>query len=139
MAESFRLSYTNVNPKIGSGGYRPLLPIKLARGSNSLETNGLVDSGSSLCVVPYQMGLDLGAVWHEQAISLSLAGNLAQLEARALLLEAKVNDFESVNLAFAWAKTDSVPVILGQTNFFMQFDVCFYGSQLQFEVRTKAH
>jgi hypothetical protein len=137
MTEPFRHSYTNINPQIGNGGYRPLLPIKLSRGSNSAETNGLVDSGSSLCVIPYQMGLDLGAVWNDQTISLSLAGNLAQLEARALLLEGKVSDFDPVKLAFAWAKTDSVPVILGQTNFFMQFDVCFYGSQLQFEIRPK--
>jgi hypothetical protein len=29
-------------------------------------------------------------------------------------------------------------LILGQTNFFMEFDVCFYRSHLEFEIRPKS-
>jgi len=31
-----------------------------------------------------------------------------------------------------------VPLILGQVNFFMEFDVCFYRSQLEFAISLKA-
>ncbi len=30
---------------------------------------------------------------------------------------------------------DDIPLILGQTNFFMEFDVCFYRSKLEFEIK----
>jgi len=43
-----------------------------------------------------------------------------------------------VRLAFAWAKTDTVPLILGQVNFFLEFDVCLFRSRAVFEVRSKA-
>jgi hypothetical protein len=52
-------------------------------------------------------------------------------------VSAIVGKFPAVRLAFAWAKTDAVPVLLGQVNFFMEFDVCFYRSRLVFEVRPK--
>jgi hypothetical protein len=48
-----------------------------------------------------------------------------------------VGGFPAVRLAFAWAQTDAVPVALGQVNFFMEFDVCFYRSRSSFEVRPK--
>jgi hypothetical protein len=32
----------------------------------------------------------------------------------------------------------NVPLILGQVNFFMEFDICFYRSQLQFEISPKS-
>lgn len=35
-------------------------------------------------------------------------------------------------------KTDNVRLLLGQANFFVEFDVCFYRSQEAFEVRPKA-
>ena len=41
-------------------------------------------------------------------------------------------------LAFAWARAENIPVILGQTNFFMEFDVCFYRSKMEFDVNPKA-
>jgi hypothetical protein len=76
--------------------------------------------------------------WEEQAIAVQLTGNLAQYEARALLISAEVGRFPPVPLAFAWTRAEAIPLILGQVNFFMEFDVCFYRSQLAFEVRPKA-
>jgi hypothetical protein len=40
-------------------------------------------------------------------------------------------------LAFAWAQTDGVSVILGQVNFFLKLDICFFGSRGFFELRPK--
>jgi len=39
-----------------------------------------------------------------------------------------------IQLLFAWANSDEVPVLLGQTNFFKEFNVCIYRSQNYFEV-----
>jgi hypothetical protein len=37
-----------------------------------------------------------------------------------------------------WSHTDEIPVILGRANFFMLFDVCFYRSQMMFEIRPNS-
>jgi hypothetical protein len=63
-----------------------------------------------------------------------LGGNLALLEARGLVISAKVSDFETVRLAFAWSRSNDVPLILGRSNFFSEFDVCFYTSQAFFDI-----
>jgi hypothetical protein len=52
-------------------------------------------------------------------------------------VSAIVGDFEPVQLVFAWCESDDVPLLLGRMNFFAEFDVCFYQSQLKFEVRRK--
>jgi hypothetical protein len=66
-----------------------------------------------------------------------LSGNLAAVEARIVVLSALVGKFAPVRLAFAWAKTDAVSVILGQVNFFLEFEVCFFRSRGVFEIRPK--
>jgi hypothetical protein len=52
--------------------------------------------------------------------------------------DAEIGDLGRVRLAFAWIRANDVPLILGQTNFFMEFDVCFYRSKLEFEVTPKS-
>ena len=42
-----------------------------------------------------------------------------------------------VRLAFAWIKASDVPVVLGQTNFFVEFDVSFYRSRFEFELTPR--
>ncbi|NER98249.1 MAG: hypothetical protein F6J86_31225 [Symploca sp. SIO1B1] len=41
-------------------------------------------------------------------------------------------------LAFAWTSSLKAPLILGQTNCFMEFDVCFYRSKMEFEIKPKS-
>ncbi|WP_442932746.1 aspartyl protease family protein [Microcoleus sp. herbarium13] len=115
----------------------PYLPIALSYQNRSLQVSGLLDTGASVNVLPYEIGLQLGAVWEEQTISVVLTGNLAQFLARGLVVSAKVGQFSPVRLAFAWTQANNVPLILGRQNFFSEFDVCFYGSQLAFEVCPK--
>jgi len=67
-------------------------------------------------------------------MSLSLAGFLAGHEARALLTEARIEGFPPIRLAFAWTRSDEVPLLLGQVNFFAEFDVSFRTSRREFEV-----
>ena len=69
--------------------------------------------------------------------SVLLAGNLARFEARAVVIAAQVNSFPTVDLAFAWTQAPNVPLILGQANFFFEFDVCFFRARSEFEIRPK--
>ena len=103
----------------------PYLPLRLTYRTLSVQVMALLDTGASVNVLPYEVGLQLGAVWEEQTIPVQLSGNLACLEARGLVLSATVAEFSPVLLAFAWTESTEAPLILGQMNFFAEFDVCF--------------
>ncbi len=72
--------------------------------------------------------------WQEQTVRLPLAGNLARVEARGLFVYVQIGNLEPVRLAFAWVQASQIPLILGQTNFFRQFDVCFQRSRCTIEI-----
>jgi len=137
MHNAERYPFHAADPALGEAGLQPYLPLALTYQEQSVTVRGLLDTGAMVNVLPYQVGVDLGAVWDQQTTRLRLTGNLAQFEARGLLVSAVVGQFAPVQLAFAWTRATNVPVLLGQVNFFMEFDVCFYRSQLVFEVRPK--
>ena len=114
------------------------LPLTLTYGQSSIALTGLLDTGASVNVLPYSVGRDLGAIWEEQNFSVQLAGNLATVEAKGLVVSAHIGDFQPVTLVFAWSQTDDVPILLGRMNFFLEFDVCFYRSRSLFELRPKS-
>jgi hypothetical protein len=116
----------------------PQLPLSLTYRDSSVEVSALLDTGASVNVLPHSIGVQLGAVWEEQTTAVILAGNLASIEARGLLVSAQISRFAPVRLVFAWSLSDDVPLLLGRMNFFSEFDVCFYRSQLAFEVCPKA-
>jgi hypothetical protein len=132
-----RFPYVQVEPSLGIASALPYLPIVLTRDGRKIQVSALVDSGAALSVLPYDVGCQLGAVWAEQTVPVRLSGILADCEARALLVTGQVADFRPVRLAFAWAHSSDLPVILGQVNFFMEFDVSFCRSRLLFEIRGK--
>ena len=121
---------------LGQASLAPILPLTLI-GRQSVATDGLVDSGAAVNVLPYALGVQLGFDWEQQSHSVELSGNLAAVEARVVVLSAGVGSFPPVRLAFAWAQTDGVSVILGQVNFFLEFDICFFGSRGLVESRPK--
>ena len=135
--EAERFPFAVVDPALGPSHALPYMPIVLEYGQRRVTAKGLVDSGSTLNVLPYELGLQLGAVWDRQTISVPLTGNLADFEARAILLSGRVGQFPPVRLAFAWTRNERVPLILGQANFFMEFDVCLFRSRWTFEVRPR--
>jgi hypothetical protein len=67
-----------------------------------------------------------------------LAGSLGDYPAMPLFVMAEIEGIGSIRLAFAWIKSNNAPRILGQTNFFMEFDVHFYRSRLEFEINPKS-
>jgi hypothetical protein len=112
----------------------PKIPITLSYADFSVSGNALLDTGSTVNLLPYDIGLQLGAIWEQQTIRLPLAGNLARVEARGIFVHIKIGNLEPVRLAFAWAQASQVPLILGQTNFFREFDVCFQRSRRMIEI-----
>lgn len=137
MADALQFPFTIMNQALGDTSSLPLLPLTLTHQQRDLSSMGLLDTGAMVNVLPYQVGLQLGAVWEQQTIPVRLTGNLARYEARGLIVSAIVASFATVRLAFAWAATNDVPIILGQTNFFREFDVCFFRSRSIFEIKPK--
>ncbi|MHC5823309.1 MAG: hypothetical protein ACYT04_47615 [Nostoc sp.] len=137
MVDKVRFAFTEVNPELGALSTLPYLPLILSYQNRSVSILGLLDTGSSVNVLPYEIGLRLGAIWERQRLSVPLGGNLARFEARALVLMANVEKFPTVELAFAWTRDRNAPLILGHMNFFLAFDVCFYRSELGFEISPK--
>ena len=65
----------------GEAAHLPYLPLELTLGAKSITVEGLVDSGSTINVLPYDVGVQLGAVWEQQTIPVKLTGHLAREEA----------------------------------------------------------
>ncbi len=76
----------------------PYLPLRLNYQSTSLDLEALLDTGSTVNVLPYELGLQLGAIWEQQTAALQLAGNLSSVEARGILLTAILGEFPQ----FVW-------------------------------------
>lgn len=114
----------------------PYIPITLSHGENTMPVSGLVDSGSTVNVIPYDIGIRLGLTWGVQHLPLDTAGTLWGAPAYAVILIGEVKPFPPVRLVFAWSQKPSnkVPLILGQMNFFQQFRVTFDGCDGTFEV-----
>jgi hypothetical protein len=125
------------DPTRGSASLAPMMPLTL-NAAQSVAVSALLDTGAAVNVLPFGIGTQLGFLWDQQKTSVQLSGNLAAVEARVIVVAAAVAQFAPVRLAFAWAKTDAIPVILGQVNFFIEFDVCFFRSRSVFEVRPRA-
>ena len=124
------------DPSRGPASLAPMMPVTL-QGAEKLAVSALLDTGAAVNVLPFGIGAQLGYIWDQQTTAVQLSGNLALVEARVVLVKAAVAAFPPVRLAFAWAKQDSIPIILGQVNFFMEFDVCFFRSHSRFEVKPK--
>ncbi|MBI4721109.1 MAG: hypothetical protein HY770_07825 [Chitinivibrionia bacterium] len=132
-----RFKYSTTAPAQDEFDSLPRLPLRLRSDSQSIEVVGLVDSGATVNVLPYEVGTRLGGTWDDGKANIRLAGSLGGMNAMPFFVTAQVGEFAPVRLAFAWVQSNNVPLILGQTNFFMEFEVCFYRSQLEFEVKPK--
>ena len=95
--------YCDRNPASGGLDLMPDLPVLLRHQSHSLSGVGLVDSGASISVLPYSLGVQLGFDWNTQKAKIILAGTLAHVDARGIVVEAVVGQLSPVRLALAWA------------------------------------
>jgi predicted aspartyl protease len=67
----------------------------------NVTTSALLDTGANVNVLPCSIGIELGCEWERQTTALSLTGNLAQYEARVVLIQAVFGQFKPVQLVFA--------------------------------------
>lgn len=137
MLNGQRFQFIERRNSSGQTAILPYLPLTLSNGNNSQEVMALLDTGASINVLPYELGIQLGAVWENQTVQIALSGNLARSEARGLVLSGTVGDFSPILLAFAWTNSTDVPVILGHMNFFDEFNLCFYRHKLAFELHPR--
>lgn len=133
-----RFSYSTTDPSQSDLDSLPRLPLTLRYGQQQISALGLLDSGATVNVLPHRLGTQLGAAWDDGRATIRLAGNLGNFAALPLAVTAEIGEFPPVRLVFAWTQAENAPLVLGQMNFFMEFDVCFFRSKLEFEVNPKA-
>ncbi|MDX9722261.1 MAG: retroviral-like aspartic protease [Myxococcota bacterium] len=136
MKDSVSFPYVHARAGVDTS-LMPILPVELSLGSTVLQVGALLDTGAAVNVLPYPLGVQLGANWDEQRVALQLTGSLGHWPAKALLLTASLGCLGSVAMAFAWTKAESAPLLLGQVNFFSSFDVCFFRAERRFELRRR--
>ncbi len=101
MIDAQRFPYKIIDSSLGLVDRMPYLPLILSLDSLFLNTEGLLDTGASVNVLPYELGLQLGLIWENETLSVLLAGNLARFEARAVVIKAQISSFPTISLAFA--------------------------------------
>ena len=117
---------------------RPTLPVSLRGPTATREVMALVDSGADVNVLPWSLGVQLGLAWNPNKATIRVAGFADRAFAMPVLLSMEFADFAEITQAFAWCQSDDMPLVLGQTNFFMEFDLCFFRSKLEFQAVRRA-
>lgn len=112
----------------------PFVPIRLVRNNLAIDTKALIDSGGVVNVLPYQVGLALGGVWNDKLAKLALGGALAGRRACPFIVYGIIANFQPIEMGCGWADSDDCPVILGNVNFFDEFDVSFHRKSKIFEL-----
>jgi hypothetical protein len=114
----------------------PRLEMMLSSQGKSIGILGLVDSGSTINVLPYQAGLELGFRWDANKAGVRLSGNLAVHKAIPVMAMGEVGSFEPVHsieahptccvervpivTAFCVENQNSLPAKCAQTSFEMR-------------------
>jgi hypothetical protein len=122
-------------PAMGNAGWMPMLSISLKNGGNEIAELALVDSGAAVSVLPYALGVQLGFDWNQTPGSFALTGTLASYPTKPLIIEAVIGPLTPLRLAFGWTQAPGARFLLGQTNFFMEFDVFLFRRQGFFQIQ----
>ena len=93
MSDSTKFSYIQTNQSTSQSDLMPYIPLKLSRENKLVEVLGLLDSGATVNVLPYRIGLELGVIWEHQPTLFQLSGNLANYESKGLLFNRKTRGF----------------------------------------------
>ena len=96
-----RFNYSTTNFTQNEFDSLPRIPLVLSRENHSIEANALVDSGATVNVMLYELGLQLGGIWDERKAIIQLAGNLRNQPAILFFARAEISNFTSVQLVFA--------------------------------------
>ena len=126
-----RFPYSKAQGMPGKPGMLPFVPLTLLETPDGVHITGrlkvpaLVDSGSTVNVLPRDIGERFGWNWEQNTFE--SAGIVRGHPALAVSLFAKVSGFAPKKLTFAWSAlpSENMRVLLGQTNFFDEFYVDF--------------
>lgn len=140
-----RFLYTEAQGMAGVPGMLPFIPLTLLHTEDGihiirrLTVPALVDSGSTVNVLPRDIGEQLGLDWKHQQSILQPAGYIRKRPALALPLFVKVPQLVPQRLMFAWSEipSDNMLLILGQTDFFDEFYVDFRKPDGYFDIFLK--
>ncbi len=134
-----KFDYTHVPalPDWASG--RPLVDIQLYHAEHEIIVPVLVDSGADISIMPYEIGLELGFIWNEQTYPIDLGGIMRGVPAFAVLVRGEIAGLPEKALVFAWAQKhrSECRFVVGQMNFFQQYEVTFRGYENTFEISAK--
>ena len=86
MHSAERYPFLSIANALGEAGFQPRFPLTLAYHDRSMAVTGVLDTGAMVNVLPYAVGVDLGAIWEQQTVVLQLTGNLAHFDARVLVV-----------------------------------------------------
>jgi hypothetical protein len=70
MIDAQRFPYKIIDSSLGMVYRMRYLPLTLSLNGQSLNTEGLLDTGASVNVLPYELGLQLGLVWENETLSM---------------------------------------------------------------------
>lgn len=125
-------------PKPGGSGAldtAPYLPFEISSANASFPVMGLLDSGTTFSVIPYDLGLRLGLNWSSFAHSVVLGGSVKGSVAKLVPLTVTIPPFAPETQLFAWSPTNTVPILLGTASFFFNFDVFLCRRHSYFEIQ----
>jgi hypothetical protein len=74
----------------------PRLEMTLSSQGKAIGILGLVDSGSTINVLPFQAGLELGFRWDANKAGVRLSGNLALHKAMPVMAMGQVGNFDPI-------------------------------------------
>lgn len=77
MLEGKRFPFIKNTNSLGLSSVLPYLPITLTSRNRSVEAMALLDTGATVNVLPYEIGIQLAAVWEEQCNVTEHGGLLA--------------------------------------------------------------
>jgi hypothetical protein len=76
-----RFKYSTTSPTQNEFDSLPRLALSLSREDRRVEAIGLVDSGATVNVLPYELGIQLGEIWDDRRVIIQLSGNLSNQSA----------------------------------------------------------
>jgi hypothetical protein len=98
MTTPMRFPYADITASRAEESLLAYLPITLRHGTHVVTVPGLLETGSTVNVLPYSLGLQLGLVWEQQPTQVHLTESLARLPARGVIVSGQVASFPPIEL-----------------------------------------
>ena len=109
MAQAEVFPFVVTDPAFGEASRLPYMPITLQLQGRSLSVSALLDTGSAVNVLPYEAGVQLGAVWEQQTTTVRYGLSDRQLGQRSGACTYGIGDRRYVACGSVGIRLDSCP------------------------------